>query len=82
MVNSPKGILGGGGDMSSARDGVPFVLKLSDGESVLRWSSDSSKTTSNFPLVSVVASGGGNRCTIAAARAKAVAQFGSKIRTI
>jgi hypothetical protein len=52
MTNSPKGILGSGDDRSSARDGVPFFLKLGDGESVLRWRSDSSKTTTNFPLVS------------------------------
>jgi hypothetical protein len=52
MVKSPKGIFGGCGDQSSAHDGVPFFLKLSNGESVLRWSSGSSKTTSSFPLVS------------------------------
>ncbi len=52
MMNSPKGVLGGGSDWSSARDGVPFFLKLGDGESILRWSSGSSKTTSSFPLVS------------------------------
>jgi hypothetical protein len=52
MVNSPKGILGGGGDRSSAFDGVPFFLKLGDSESILRWSSSSSKTTNSFPLVS------------------------------
>jgi hypothetical protein len=52
MGNSPKGILGGDGDWSSARDGVPFFLKLGDGEGVLWWSSGSSKTTSSFPLVS------------------------------
>jgi hypothetical protein len=52
MANSPKGVLGGGGDRSSAHDGVPFFLKLDDGESVLWWSSGSSNTTSNFPLVS------------------------------
>jgi hypothetical protein len=51
-VNSPKGISGGGGDRSSARDVVPFFLKISDGESVLLWSSDSSKITGSFPLVS------------------------------
>jgi hypothetical protein len=52
MVNSLKEILGGSGDQSSARDGVPFFLKIDDGESVLRWSSGSSKTTSSFPLAS------------------------------
>jgi hypothetical protein len=52
MANSPKGILGGSGDRSSACDEVPFFLKLGDGESVLRWSFGSSKTTSSFPLVS------------------------------
>jgi hypothetical protein len=52
MANSPKGVFSGGGDRSSARDGVPFFLKLGDGESVLWWSSDSSKTMSNFPFVS------------------------------
>jgi hypothetical protein len=31
---------------------MSFFLKLSDGESVLQWSSDSNKTTSSFPLVS------------------------------
>jgi hypothetical protein len=51
LANSPKGLLGGGGDRSSACDGVPFFLKLNDGESILRWSSGSSKTTSSFPLV-------------------------------
>jgi hypothetical protein len=51
-MNSPKGILGGSDDWSSAHDGVPFFLKLGDGESVLRWSFGSSKTTSSFPLVS------------------------------
>jgi hypothetical protein len=34
-VNSPRGILGGGGDRSGARDEVPFFLKLDDGEGVL-----------------------------------------------
>jgi hypothetical protein len=52
-VNSPKGIFGSDGDQSSARDGVPLFLKLGDNESVLQWSSDSSKTTSSFPLVLV-----------------------------
>jgi hypothetical protein len=52
MANSTKGILGGDGDRSSARDRVPFFLKLSDDESILWWSSGLSKTTSNFPLVS------------------------------
>jgi hypothetical protein len=33
-------------------DGVPFFLKLGDGESVLRWSFSSFETTSSFPLVS------------------------------
>jgi hypothetical protein len=51
MTNSPKGILGGGSDWSSAQDGVSLFLKLGDGESVLRWSSGSSKTTSSFSLV-------------------------------
>jgi hypothetical protein len=51
MVNSPKGVLGGG-DRSSAGDGVPFFLKLGDGASVLRRSSGSSKTMSNVPFVS------------------------------
>jgi hypothetical protein len=31
---------------------VPFFLKLVDNESVLRWSSGSSKTVSSFRLVS------------------------------
>jgi hypothetical protein len=31
---------------------VPFFLKVDDGESVLWWSSGSSKTTSSIPLVS------------------------------
>jgi hypothetical protein len=35
-MNSPKGILGGSGDRSSVRDGVPFFLKLGDSESILR----------------------------------------------
>jgi hypothetical protein len=52
MVNSPKGVLSDGGDQSSARDGVPFFLKLGDGESILWWSSGLSKTMSSFPLVS------------------------------
>jgi hypothetical protein len=88
MLNSPRGILGGGGDWSSAHDGVSF-LKLSDGEGILRRSSGSFKTSSSFPLVSsssswasIAASSGGIRDAIAAARAKAAAQFGSKIRTI
>jgi hypothetical protein len=88
-VSSPKGILGGGNDRSSVRDGVPFFLKLGDGESVLRWSSGLSKTTTSFPLVSlrssyasIATSGGGNRCATTAARAKVAAQFGSKICTI
>jgi hypothetical protein len=34
-ANSPRGILGGDGDRSSARDGVPFFLKLGDCEGVL-----------------------------------------------
>jgi hypothetical protein len=34
-TNSPRGILGGGGDRSSARYGVPFFLKLDDDEGVL-----------------------------------------------
>jgi hypothetical protein len=76
-------------DRSSARNGVPFFLKLSDSESVLGWSSGSSKTTSSFLLVSsnsskasIAVRGGGNRCVTVTARAKVVAQFGSKIRTI
>jgi hypothetical protein len=88
-MNSPKGILGGSDDRSSARDGVSFFLKLGDCESVLRWGSGSSKTTSSFPLVSsssskasIVMSGIRNQCTTTVARAKAAAQFGSKIRTI
>jgi hypothetical protein len=52
MANSPKGILGGGGDRSSVRDRVLFFLKLSDGEGILRRSSGWSKTNSSFPLVS------------------------------
>jgi hypothetical protein len=52
MVNSPMGILGGGGDRSSVRDRVPFFLMFSDSESILLWSSDSCKTTSSFLLVS------------------------------
>jgi hypothetical protein len=52
MANSPKGVLGGGGDRSSVCDGVSFFLKLDDDESVLQWSSGLSKTTSNFSLVS------------------------------
>jgi hypothetical protein len=44
--------MGGGGDRPSARDGVPFFLKLFDGESILRWSSGLSKTANNFPLAS------------------------------
>jgi hypothetical protein len=89
MANSPRGILGGGGDWSSARDGVPFFLKLDDGEGILRWSSGSCKTSSSFPLVSsssswasIAASGSGIRHAIVAARAKAAARFGSKIRSI
>jgi hypothetical protein len=88
MVNSCRENLGGGGDRSSARDGVPFFLKLSDGEGVLRRSSGSSKTSNSFPLVSsssswtsIAASGGRIWRVTAAARAKAAAQFGSKIRT-
>jgi hypothetical protein len=80
---------GDGGDRSSAHDRVPFFLKLGDGESVLRWSSGSSKTTSSFPLVSsspsyasIAASGGGNQCAIVVAGTKAVTQFGSKIHMI
>jgi hypothetical protein len=89
MANSPRGILGGGSDRSSEHDGVPFFLKLGDSEGVLKWSSGSSKTSSNFPLVSsssscasIASSGGGIRCAIAVARAKAATQFGSKIRMI
>jgi hypothetical protein len=52
MANSHKGVLGGGGNQSSVRDGVPFFLKIGDGESILQWSSSSSKTMSSFPLVS------------------------------
>jgi hypothetical protein len=52
MANSLRGILGGDDDRSNARDGVPFFLKLDNGEGVLRWSSSSSKTSSSFPLVS------------------------------
>jgi hypothetical protein len=51
-VNSPKALLGNGSDRSSARDEVPFFLKLGDDESVLRSSFSLSKTTSSFPLVS------------------------------
>jgi hypothetical protein len=51
-VNSPKGVLSDSGDQSSVRDGVPFFLKLDDGESILWWSSGLSKTMSSFPLVS------------------------------
>jgi hypothetical protein len=88
-VNSPRGILGSGGDRSTACDGVPFFLKLDDGEGVLRRSSSSSKTSSSFPLVSsssswtsIAASGGGIQRAIVAARAKAAARFGSKISMI
>jgi hypothetical protein len=84
-VNSPRGILGGGGDRSSACDGVPFFLKLGDGEGILRGSFGSSKTSSSFPLVSsssswasIAVSGGGIRRAAAVGRAKAAAQFGSK----
>jgi hypothetical protein len=48
MTNSPRGILGGGGDWSSARDGVPFFLKLDDGEGVLQRSSGLSKLLLGF----------------------------------
>jgi hypothetical protein len=51
MVNSLKVIFGSDGDQSSARDRVPLFLMLGDDESVLQWSSDSSKTTGSFPLV-------------------------------
>jgi hypothetical protein len=51
-VNSPRGILGGSSDRSSAHNGVSLFLKLGDGEGVLRRSSGSSKTSSSFPLVS------------------------------
>jgi hypothetical protein len=44
-MNSPKGILGSGGDRSSAHDGVPFFLKLGDGESILRWSSGGDRSS-------------------------------------
>jgi hypothetical protein len=88
-VNSPRGILGGGGDRSSARDGVPFFLKQGDGEGILRRSSGLSKTSSNFPLVSsssswasIAVSGGGIRRATAVVRAKVAAQFRSKIRMI
>jgi hypothetical protein len=89
MANSPKGILGSGSDRSSTRGGEHFFLKLGDCESVLWWSSSLSKTTSSFTLVSsssslasIAARGGRNQCVIVAAKAKAVAQFGSKIHTI
>jgi hypothetical protein len=89
MANSPKGILGSGSDRSSPRGGEHFFLKLGDCESVLWWSSSLSKTTSNFTLVSsssslasIAARGGRNQCVIVAAKAKAAAQFGSKIHTI
>jgi hypothetical protein len=52
MANSPRGILGGSDDRSSARNRVPFFLKLNDDEGDLRWISGSSKTSSSFPLVS------------------------------
>jgi hypothetical protein len=88
-VNSPRGILGGGGDRSSARDRVPFFLRLGDGEGILRWSSSLSKTSNNFPLdssssswASIAVSGDRIWRAIATARAKAVVRFGSKIRTI
>jgi hypothetical protein len=70
-VNSPRGILGGGGDQSSVRDRVPFFLKLGDNEGIFRQSSGSSKTSSSFPLVSssssyasIATSGGGNQSKI------------------
>jgi hypothetical protein len=88
-VNSPRGILGSGGDRSSARDRVPFFLRLSDGEGVLQWSSSLSKTSNSFPLdssssswASIAASGDRIWRAIATDRAKAVVQFGSKICTI
>jgi hypothetical protein len=88
-VNSPRGILGSGENRSSAHNGVPFFLKLGNGEGILRWSSNSSKTSSSFPMVSsssswtsIAVSGGGIWCVTAAARAKAASQFGSKICTI
>jgi hypothetical protein len=55
-ANSPRGILGSSGDQSSEHDGVPFFLKLGDGDVVLRQSSGSSNTSSSFPLVSSSAS--------------------------
>jgi hypothetical protein len=89
MANSPKGILGGGGDRSNVHKRVPFFLKLSDDESVLRWRFGSSRTTTSFPLVSsssswasIAASGSGNWRMTVVAWAKAATQFGSKIRTI
>jgi hypothetical protein len=50
--NMKAGFLSGGGDQSSAHEGVSFFLKLGDIESILRWSSGSSNTMSIFPLVS------------------------------
>jgi hypothetical protein len=48
--------MGGGGDWSSARDGVPFFLKLGDSKGILQRSSGSSKTSTSFPFVSLSSS--------------------------
>jgi hypothetical protein len=48
--------MGGGGDRSSARNGVPFFLKLGDSKGILQRSFGSSKTSSSFPLVSLSSS--------------------------
>jgi hypothetical protein len=50
MVNSPKGVLGGGGDQSSACDGGLLALILGDGWSS-RWGLSNHKKHSNDSLV-------------------------------
>jgi hypothetical protein len=55
-VNSLRGVLGTDVYRSGVQDGVPFFLKLGDGEGVLQRSSNSSKTSSSFPLVSLTSS--------------------------
>jgi hypothetical protein len=52
MTNSPKGILGGGGDRSSAHDGGWLALIFSDGGSA-RWGlSDDKKQSYDFHMAS------------------------------
>jgi hypothetical protein len=75
VANSPKGVLGGGSDRSSVREGGLVGPIFGDGRSS-RWGlSDDKKqsngylaTSSSFPWASIAASGSGRRWHTVVAR--------------